>query len=218
MRRPVRVCALAILTACGPPAARSPDQTLRELARAIRERRADAVWALLSAEQRSRLSVADVEARLRADPHELRELAAALERPDDEPAIVARVVLATGDAVDLTFEDGAWRIDASLLDYYDQSTPRAALRSFVRAVERGRYDVVLRLVPDADREGLDEDQLRRAWSGEGRESIERLVAILRSNLDRPIEVVGDTATMAYGDRFVARLVREDGRWKIEDPD
>ena len=42
-------------------------------------------------------------------------------------------------------------IASNVVDFYDQSTPRAALRSFVRAMERERYDVVLRMVPNADR-------------------------------------------------------------------
>ncbi len=85
-------------------------------------------------------------------------------------------------------------------------------------MERERYDVVLRMVPNADREGMSVDRMREAWSGEGREEVERLLENLRANLDAPIEEVGDRATMPYGDRFTAEFVREDGIWKIEDPD
>jgi hypothetical protein len=85
-------------------------------------------------------------------------------------------------------------------------------------MERRRYDVVLRFVPDADLEGMTTERMAEAWSGEGREEIERLLANLRDNLDAPIEIVGDRATMSYGERYAVRFVREDGDWKIEDPD
>jgi hypothetical protein len=85
-------------------------------------------------------------------------------------------------------------------------------------MERRRYDVVMRLVPDADREGMTEERMREAFEGEGREEVERLVATLRENLEAPIEVVGDRATMAYGEGATLQLVREGELWKVEDPD
>ncbi len=48
-----------------------------------------------------------------------------------------------------------------------------------------------------------------------------MLRLLQADLDRgrPIEVVGDRATMTYGaTQHVARLVREDGLWKVEDLD
>src|SRR5262249_14801860 len=50
-------------------------------------------------------------------------------------------------------EGGHWRIDAAAVDLYGQSTPRQALMGFLRAFERKRYDIVLRYVPDAEKEG-----------------------------------------------------------------
>jgi hypothetical protein len=88
----------------------------------------------------------------------------------------------------------------------------------VRAVERKRYDIVVRLIPDADKEGITTERLEQAWSGDGREDIERLVHNLREHIDSPIEVAGDRATMTYGDQMRAQLVREAGAWKVEDPE
>ncbi len=126
--------------------------------------------------------------------------------------------LPDGDQLTLVLVDGKWRIHGNVVDFYDQSTPRAALRSFVRAMERRRYDVVMRFVPKADREGMSPEQMREAWEGESREEIERLIADLRANLDEPIELVGDRATMSYGDGAAVQFVREEGVWRIEDPD
>ncbi|MEZ4339609.1 MAG: hypothetical protein R3B82_23545 [Sandaracinaceae bacterium] len=130
----------------------------------------------------------------------------------------AVVAYGDGESMRLVRESGEWRVATDVVDFYDQSTPRAALRSFVWSMERRRYDVVLQLIPEADREGMTVERMRETWEGEGREEVERLLANLRAAIDDPIEEVGDRATMAYGDRFRVQFVREDGVWRIEDPD
>ena len=57
------------------------------------------------------------------------------------------VQLPLGETVPLVLEDGRWRVDGPLLEPWGQRTPRAALRTFVRALELRRYDVLSRLVP-----------------------------------------------------------------------
>ena len=52
-------------------------------------------------------------------------------------------------------EDGTWRVVTDVIDWYSQRTPRQAVRSFVRAVEARRWDVLLRLLPEADREAIE---------------------------------------------------------------
>lgn len=206
-----------LLSAC---AARqgSPEVTVRSFADALDDGRYEAAYALLGESYRRRVSLEDFVRHIEAHPQEARELAALLAHPAETEAITARVPFPDGDALELVWEDGRWRVVGNTVDFYDQSTPRAALRSFVRAMERRRYDVVLRFVPEADREGMTVEHMREAWEGEGREEIDRLVANLRANLDRPIEIVGDRATMTYGDSYTVQFVREDGVWRIEDPD
>jgi hypothetical protein len=208
-------------TGCGgATAAQSPDDVVAAFARALRTGRATDAWALMSADYRRRVSEAEFARHLAENPAEAREAADALARPDGRATQRAELTLADGDRVVLVRDDGDWRIATNLADFYDQSTPRAALRSFVRAMERERYDVVLRFVPDADREGMTEARMREAFSVEGRDETARLLAALRAGLDAPVEEVGDHATLRYGEdgRRVARLRREDGLWKIEDPD
>jgi hypothetical protein len=174
----------------------------------------------MSADYRRRVSQAEFARHLAENPAEAREAADALARADGPASQRADVRLADGDSVTLVRDAGDWRIATNLADFYDQSTPRAALRSFVRAMERERYDMVLRFVPDADREGMTEARMRAAFSEEGRDETSRLLTALRAALDAPLEEVGDHATLRYGEdgRRVARLRREDGLWKIEDPD
>jgi hypothetical protein len=210
---------MALSVSCGAGAgSASPEATVSAFAEALRDARYDDAYGMMSKSYRRRVPYGEFERHLRENPAEAREAVAALSRPDGPSEESAVVAFADGDRLELTRESGKWRIATNVVDFYDQSTPRAALRSFVRAMERERYDVVLRMVPNADREGMSEERMREAWSGEGREEIERLLENLRTHLDAPIEQVGDRATMPYGDRFTAQLVREDDVWKIEDPD
>jgi hypothetical protein len=206
--------------ACGASApSATPDGTVAAFARALEQGRHEDAYALMSRSYRRRVPYQEFVRHLEEHPEEAQEAALALGRPDGPAEQTAVMRFDDGDRVELRRDEGGgWRIATNLVDFYDQSSPRATLRSFVRAMERKRYDVVLRMVPDADREGMTVERMREAWSGEGQEEIERLLENLAASLDAPIEQVGDRATMPYGDRFTAQLVREDGVWKIDDPD
>ncbi len=217
MRARAATLSLLLALACG-PAASSPRGSLDRLASALERGRTRDAYALLAEDYRRRVPFREFERQMRSRPESARELAALLRTADDDAEITAEVRLSDGDTLQLVFEEGGWRVRGNAVDIYDQSTPRAALRSFVRAMTRKRYEVVLRFVPDADREGMSVEGMARVFEGEGREETERLLAALRANLDAPIEVVGDRATMPYGEGATVQFVREGEVWKIEDPD
>ncbi len=214
---------IAVTTLClgcgGPGGAQSPAGAVSAFGRALSQGRYEDAYGLMSKTYRRRVSLEEFVQHLENNPEEVQEAANALDDPDGPAEQTAVMRIGDGDRVELLRDRGGrWRIASNIVDFYDQSSPRATLRSFVRAMERQRYDVVMRMVPDADREGMSEEQMREAWTGEGQEEIDRLLENLKASLDAPIEQVGDRATMPYGDRFTAQLVREDGIWKIEDPD
>jgi len=212
--------ALALLASpgCGGARGEAPVATLDSFAHALRDQDYEAAYALLSSAYRADVGYEAFVRVARDNPEEVSDLLARVAQTRDGAEITASVRLDEGEALQLVLEDGHWRLVGNVVEFYDQSTPRAAIRSFVRAMERRRYDVVMRFVPRADLEGMSEERMRTAWEGEGREEIERLLEGLRASLDNPIEEVGDRATMAYGQRHTVQLVREDGVWKIEDPD
>jgi hypothetical protein len=127
------------------------------------------------------------------------------------------VQLPLGETVPLVLEDGRWRVDGPLLEPWGQRTPRAALRTFVRALEQRRYDVLSRLIPARYRSGLTADKLRQYWEERG-EDTRALISKLRSAIAAPIIESGDEAHMPYGTEQEVHFVREDGSWKVEDPD
>jgi hypothetical protein len=212
-------CALAVATSgCAAQRAEDPQSTLRTYAHALEEGRAEDAYRMLSEEARRGISLEAYRRMVKDTPDEVRELARALARPSGTPLVTATVTSGSGQELQLVLENGRWRVEATAIDLYAQDTPRHAIQGFVRAVERKRYDVVLKFVPDAHKDGLDPAKLRTAWEGHDKEEMEQVVSSLKQALPAAtIEETGERATMAYG-AGTMQLVRERGLWKIEDFD
>jgi len=204
--------AIAMCTAaagCAGPRAEDPQSILRSYSHALEEGRSEDAY---------RISFEAFRRMVKDNPEEVREVAKALSRPTALPVVTATVTSSNGQELQLVLEGGKWRVEATAIDLYAQDTPRHCIQGFVRAVERKRYDVVLKFVPDAHKEGLDPLKFQTAWEGHDKEEIEQVVSSLKQALpNASIEETGDRATMAYG-AGTMQLVRERGLWKIEDFD
>ena len=212
------VVLVACIAGCTGGHAEDPHSVLRAYSRALDEGRAEDAYRMLSEEARRGVSLEAFRRMVRDNPEEVREIARALARPTATPVVTATVTTSTGQELQLVLESGKWRVEATAIDLYAQDTPRHAIQGFVRAVERKRYDVVLKYVPDSHREGLDAAKLKGAWEGHDKEEIEQVIASLKQALpSATIEETGDRATMAYS-QGTMQLVRERGLWKIEDFD
>jgi hypothetical protein len=210
--------AFSALVACSGARAEDPHSVLRSYSRALEEGRAEDAYRMLSEEARRGVSIEAFRRMVKDNPEEVREIAKALSRPTATPVVTATVTSSTGQELQLVLEKGKWKVEATAIDLYAQDTPRHAIQGFVRAVERKRYDVVLKYVPDSHREGLDAAKLKGAWEGHDKDEMDEVVAGLKQALpSATIEETGDRATMAYGQRTM-QLVRERGLWKIEDFD
>jgi hypothetical protein len=200
------------------PGGEDPQSVLHAYARFLQDGRADEAYRLLSDEARRGISLEAFRRLVKDDPEGVREIGRALERPTAAPVVTATVTSPGGQELHLVLEGGGWRVDASTIDLYAQDTPRHAVQGFIRAVERKRYDIVMRYVPDTHREGLDSSKLQTAWEGHEKEEIEQVVAALKQALPTAtIEETGERATMPYG-AGTMQLVREHGLWKIENFD
>lgn len=215
-------CALVLLWAAGhgcahdaAPATQTPERALAAFALALEQGQLDRAYTLMSEGYRARVSLPEFRRQLEQYPRETLELGSALAKVRQPAQQEALLRYGAGETVRLHLEHGQWSIGEDSIAFYDQSTPRAALLSFVRAIRAKRYDVVLRFIPLREREGVTPDGLERSWSELPRPDLERVLANLQAHLDAPIEIAGEHATMPYAERLRAQLLREDGVWKIE---
>jgi hypothetical protein len=196
----------------------NPQSVLHAYASALINGQADAAYALLSDDARRSMSLQAFRRLVTDDPDAAIEIGRALDRPTTAAVVTATIVSASGQELHLVLENGAWRVDGSSIDLYAQDTPRHAIQGFVRAVEHKRYDIVMRYVPDAHKDGLDEGKLREAWEGRDKEEMAQVIGALKRALPASnIEQTGQRAAMAYGTGTM-QLVRERGLWKIENFD
>jgi hypothetical protein len=211
--------ALALgVAGCGAANAEDPQSVLRSYGRALEDGRIDEAYRLLSDDAKRGTPIAAFRKLAKDSPEDVKELGRALTRPASSAVVTATITGAAGQELHLVLENGHWRVDAASVDLYAQDTPRHTVLGFVRALERKRYDVVLRYVPDAHKDGLDVAKLKKSWEGDDKEEMELVLSALKQAIpSAAIEETGDRATLAYGAGTML-LVREKGSWKIEDFD
>jgi hypothetical protein len=166
---------------------------------------------------RAQVSFETWQKQLADNPQEVSDTSRRLSRvrgPDDVRALEKN----TREPLELTQAAGHWYIAREPIEFYEQSTPRAALHSFVAAFSRKRYDVILRLMPEADKEGVTSESLTKHFGHAARDEIARLLSQLTANLAAPIEEHGPHATMPYAEHRRVRFVLEQGRWRIQAPE
>jgi hypothetical protein len=219
MRGAAALLVLALATACGGSAGADPDKVLHEYSLAVEQGKSREAYELLSADSKKSITFEQFQRVLKENPEEARELAQSLRRPQvGPPRVTATVTGPDGESsILLVYEQGRWRVDASAIDLYSQRTPEAAVRAFLRAYENKRFDVLLKFVPEDQREGLTPAELKKAWEGEEKVDMDRLTGALKASLPTAkVELFGDRATLAFGAGGSVELVREQGVWKIED--
>lgn len=209
----------ALVTLGGACAGQSPPgAALDRYASALRNRNYDAAYQLMSSRFRSNVSRDEFVAMLRDNPREVAETADRLGDRKRRLQVTAELRYGLGDTLHLVEEDGQWRIAANPLAFYDQSTPRAALRSFLRAYRLARWDVMLRFVPRDYAELMNAAEIEQQFTGERKDELEQLMNQLEANVDEPIEEQGSEATLHYGASGEVKFVREEGRWRLRDLD
>jgi hypothetical protein len=198
----------------------APADTLAAFGAAIQRRDYQAAYDLTSSDFQKRVPFAAFKADLEAGGADAQAFGGRLRESAASVPLRVEVDVDLGEKLPLVYDHGRWRVDGQPFDLWSQKTPRAALRSFIRALDRRRYDVALRLVPNRYRPGMTVDKLRDYWEGDRKAENGQLLGRLRAAVlaATPIIEVGDEAHMPYADRFEVRFVREDGVWKIEDPD
>jgi hypothetical protein len=215
-------CAIVLMFAAGCGSLSKPtqsaDDVVREFRRALSDGQASAAYALMSPEYRQQVSLASWQKNFDANPQEVGEAENRLAHDHAPAELHAIVRRSDGAALELVQHAGRWYVASEEIEFYDQSTPRAALRSFIAALTRKRYDVVLRLMPDADKETVTNESMETSFGHVARDEVERLLSQLRAHVEDPIESTGERATMPYAEHKRVQFVRQAGRWRVEDPE
>jgi hypothetical protein len=205
-----------LVAACG--SNKGPSQTLDKYGRALKNHDFGGAYDLMSSGFRGKVSREDYVRMMRDNPREVDETAERLRGKRGSMEVSAEFEYGLGDTMRLVQEDGRWKISTNPLGFYDQSSPKAALRSFIRAYRLERWDVMLRFVPNSYREKMDAAKMKAQFTGPSREQMENLMNTLEANNDEPIIERGNDARMSYGDRYTVQFVKEDAAWKLKDLD
>lgn len=205
------------LAACGGPGT-APTSTLDRYASALKGKNYDAAYDLMSSSFRAKVSKDEFIRMMRDNPREVADTAGRLAGRRSKLEVTAEITYGLGDSLHLVHESGGWRIAENPLAFYDQSTPRAALRSFLRAYRLERWDVMLRFVPKAYAELMTVDKMKLQFTGESKERMDQLMNMLEANIEEPIVEQGNEGRMRFGAGSEVKFVREDGRWRLRDLD
>ncbi len=202
------------LVACGP--ASGPSQTLDAYGRALKNHDFGASYDQMSSSFRGKVSRDDYVRMMRDNPREVDETAERLRGKHGSLEVSAEFEYGLGDQMRLVQEGGDWKIATNPLAFYDQTTPKSTLRSFLRAFRLERWDIMLRFVPNQYREKMDVAKMKAQFSGPSKDKMETLMNTLEANVDEPIVERGNDARMSYGEKYEVKFQKEDGVWKLKD--
>lgn len=204
--------ALLLLVACGRREQRELSRASDDTAVAVRRGDARALSKRVVVGARDRVDYAAI----LTDKQQRASWARGLARPDQvRPA--ATLFIAADQPLAVVWTGQAWVFAEDPTLMYDQSSPRAALRSLVRASTLQRWDVLLALAPERYRLGLAEDDLRRAWTeGDYASALKVARERLAQHLAEPIVQDAHEAVLDLGDGEAAHLEREGSRWVVVD--
>jgi hypothetical protein len=153
---------------------------------------------------------------MRDNAREVDETADRLRGKHGSLEVSAEFEYGLGDQMRLVQEDGRWKIASNPLSFYDQASPKASLRSFLRAYRLERWDIMLRFVPNQYREKMDVAKMKAQFTGASKDKMETLMNTLEANVDEPIVERGNDARMSYGEKYEVKFQKEDGVWKLKD--
>ena len=124
----------------------------------------------------------------------------------------AKRALGTDEPLELIVHGDRYWLSRDPLDAYPRTTAELCLRSFVRAVDAHRAELLLQFIPRRYRNTIDSDALGRASEG----PLHDLAEQIRLRLDQPLEYLGpDEARLMLDDRRAIRLRRSEGAWLVE---
>lgn len=210
------VASLLVMAACG-SAPKGPRGALEAYGNALRTGNYETAYGLMSASFRDRYTKEEFIRMMNESPTEVSDTASRLRGATRDIETTAELRYGHGDRILMILENDRWRIVSNPIYFYSQSTPRDALRSFVRAYRLRRWDVMLRLVPNEFREKMDVKKIEQQFEGDSREDVDAMMKMLETSVEQPLTEKTGEARMAFGGRYEVKLILDDdGLWKVLD--
>lgn len=208
---------LAASAGC-PQRAATPKTTLKAYIKALEAGDYGRAYDLMSKSFRKEYDRDEFVAHHKRNRGDVKKNVSELKKGPSKLVVKAQFKYGEGNLLRLVREGGAWKLALDPVSFYSQRTPAEALRSFVRAMERRRYKLLLRFVPNQWRKVMSVADTQRLFGKDQIEATNQLIRNLKANLGNKIDVKGDEAHMLYGDSYKVEFKREDGVWKIVDAD
>jgi YD repeat-containing protein len=205
MRERVAACFIGCVLGCGSGAgARVPDPrpTVHRFGAALEQGQPEIAYALLDPELRAELGYPRFLQLWQQNERERVELGAALKQSGAATAH-AEVELDDGEQVQLTLEDGGYKLAGGVLDAQALATPLDAVAALHRALLRQSLPGLLRVLSR---------ERRAAWSAAFGKTVEQT----RDGLDLRVEVHDDDAVVHLTGGGEVHLKREAGGWHVWD--
>lgn len=186
----------------GPP---DPRDAARAYAAAVEVGDADALYELLSNEDRLHISREQVRELVARDRQELREYAAVVAGPSARSEAAAKLRFKDGEQATLVFEGGRFRVSSAGTMPGGARSPEEALEQLRRALSRRSYAALLRVLSPATRAAVERD-------------LRGLVTVLEKSGTLPVQTSGDVAVVQAPGGHRVKLRREGTVWYVEDFD
>lgn len=199
------VAAWAFMLGCGAAGPPDPKEAARAYGEAAASGDADALYEMLTEEDRRSISRDELRAIVARDRQELGEHAAAVAGPLAKANASARVRFKDGEQATLILEQGRFRVASAGTLPGGARTPDEALEQLRRALARRSYSAILRVLSPATRAAIEGD-------------LRSLVTVLEKSSTLPVQVTGDVANVQTPSGHRVKLRREQGQWYVEDFD
>ncbi len=167
-----------------------PTAAVAEYRQALEKRDYNRAYRMMSDRFRARHTQDSFVRTLKASPKEVAYTIEQMKKIGNTKEVGATLEYGLGESLNLVWRNGRWQITSDPTAYYSQKSPRQTLRSFVRAYQLKRWDVMLRFAPSNYRKRMDVKEVKKQFEGTGHEDIVGLMAILAASINMPIEDKG----------------------------
>lgn len=198
-------CACTLACACASSSIPDPKQAADAYAAAATRGDADALYAMMTEDAKKTRSRDDVRRIVAGERGELADQARALSSRDARVEATARLRYEDGEEVALDLSEGRFRVTSAGMLPGGARTPEEALDALRRVLARRSYAGLVRLLSPSTRAAIEQD-------------LRALVAGLEHPDSLPVQIVGDTASVAVPGGHHVKLKRDGATWRIDDFD